>query len=334
MEKNLLHINSRSPIPKYRQIIESISVAIEQKSLLLGDRLPSISQLCLDYAVKRDTVMLALSELKSRGIVSSRQGKGYFVSSADVKVEDKVFVLLEELNAVSCSIFNSFMDSMDSNVNADIYFYNHNSHKINELLNSNVGKYTLYVMAAGIHDHFGEIFSKGNHHKLFLLGRCKSAVRNVSCVYEDFENDMYDSLKSVRKSLKKYCRLVYLHSGIREPEGRIDGFMRFCREENIDFSLISDPVELRPTIFEVYFIENDDILVDLMNMISKTDFVVGEDIGLISFGDSALKKIIAGGLTTISADYNEMGSRLADLAKGRKRGQVRIKARVFQRNSL
>lgn len=92
MSNNLIHINVKSAVPKYRQVVDSITSAIEKRELCVGDKLPSISQLCIENTLKRDTVMYALNELKSRGIVSSQQGKGFYVCSSDIKISERYFL--------------------------------------------------------------------------------------------------------------------------------------------------------------------------------------------------------------------------------------------------
>jgi DNA-binding LacI/PurR family transcriptional regulator len=47
-----------------------------------------------------------------------------------------------------------------------------------------------------------------------------------------------------------------------------------------------------------------------------------------------LKEVVAGGITTISTDFTEMGKMLANMVVTRDKSQVRNKARMIVRNSL
>ncbi len=334
MSKPGIHINFHGSAPKYRQVMDAIIQAIDRKQVRVGDKLPSINQICLDNDVHRDTVMIALNQLKSKGIVSSHQGKGYYVSSVEVRIEEKIFVLFDELNERTSEIYNSFVKSFGPDVSADIFFLNHNLLKIRNLVAGKLGKYTHYVISSGVYEFVAHLIGKEFQSKLIVLGRYKSLPKSISCVYQDFEGDMYDTMKIVRKSLRKYCRLVYIHNGKREPEGRIDGFLRYCREENADYLILERYEDLRIRQFEAYFAPDDRAVVEIVRQIEMNKLQPGGDVGLVSFGESVLKEIMAGGLTTISVDYSEMGQRIADLTFNGKRGPVRVRSRIVQRSSL
>ena len=81
----------KSGIPKYKQIVNSIEQAIVNGKLKKGDQLPSLNVVKNKHKLSRDTVLNAFNELKTRGIIHSVVGKGYFVSSEDVLVKKKIF---------------------------------------------------------------------------------------------------------------------------------------------------------------------------------------------------------------------------------------------------
>ena len=104
--KKTIHIDLNSSKPKYRQIIESVILGIERKHFVKGDKVPSINQICSDFGLSRDTVMLAFNELKSKGILKSQPGKGYYITSTDIQHEEKIFMLFDELNAFKEDLYN------------------------------------------------------------------------------------------------------------------------------------------------------------------------------------------------------------------------------------
>ncbi len=57
-----------------------IGAQIDNGSLALGARLPTEQQLALDHGVSRTVVREAVHQLKSQGLVRSRQGSGVFVT--------------------------------------------------------------------------------------------------------------------------------------------------------------------------------------------------------------------------------------------------------------
>ena len=94
-----IQIDDSLGVPKYRQIINSVYAAISIGSLKLGDKIPSLNQICVEFQLSRDTVMVAFNELKSKGIINSIPGKGYYINSTEINLDQKIFVLFDELNA-------------------------------------------------------------------------------------------------------------------------------------------------------------------------------------------------------------------------------------------
>ena len=62
---------------------------------------------------------------------------------------------------------------------------------------------------------------------------------------------------------------------------------------------------------EVFITLMEDDLVVLVERILSTPLVVGKDVGVISYNESPLKKIILNGITTISSDFQLMGEKAA-----------------------
>jgi len=299
MVKRIMHINPDSPVPKYQQVIDAILFAIESKKLQMGDKLPSINQLCMENEVRRDTVMFALKHMKARGLVTSRQGKGYFISSNDVGVKNRYFVLLDNLNKSACDLYHGFVTALNHNVIVDIFFCNNDEHKLKEVISSGLGKYSCFVFPASLMDRFNAMFHNFPQQKIILVGKSFDRYNDISCIYQDHGSDIYESLKVVRRKLKKYLRLIYLHQGDQDPDGRSEGFVRFCQEESFDYLIHNHNQELRPSLYEAYIAGNDAMLVQLILQINASQLEIGESIGIITYGDTALKNIFSGGLTTI-----------------------------------
>lgn len=60
-------------------IADALRRAISDQTLKPGDRLPSESQLAAQHGASRPTIRRALRELRLRGLIETRQGKGAFV---------------------------------------------------------------------------------------------------------------------------------------------------------------------------------------------------------------------------------------------------------------
>lgn len=72
-------IESGPERPAYRRLADALRAEIEAGRLVPGAALPSESTLERAHGVGRDTVRDALALLRSWGLVSARQGKGWYV---------------------------------------------------------------------------------------------------------------------------------------------------------------------------------------------------------------------------------------------------------------
>jgi GntR family transcriptional regulator len=77
-----------SGVPVYRQIIDQILCGIASGGLRPGDQLPTVRQLAVDLAVNPNTVVRAYRELEIRGVLSTQQGVGTFITTLPVKPGD------------------------------------------------------------------------------------------------------------------------------------------------------------------------------------------------------------------------------------------------------
>ena len=85
---------------------------------------------------------------------------------------------------------------------------------------------------------------------------------------------------------------------------------------------------------EVYInlMEND--LVTLIEKILTTKLKVGKHVGVISYNETPLKKIILNGITTISTDFQMMGEKTAQLILNQSTEHIAIPFNLTSRSSL
>ena len=91
----MIRIDKLSPIPVYKQIVLQVKKEMILGRLKKGDRLPSIRDLSKSLGVNVNTVLKAYEKLIAEGIVSSEQGKGFFIKE-DLKVSERAVELLKE----------------------------------------------------------------------------------------------------------------------------------------------------------------------------------------------------------------------------------------------
>src|SRR5215510_5798257 len=81
-------LDMRSGVPVYRQIIDQVLVAVASGACKGGDQLPTVRQVAVDLAINPNTVVRAYRELEIRGILTSQQGMGTFITPVKVDKND------------------------------------------------------------------------------------------------------------------------------------------------------------------------------------------------------------------------------------------------------
>lgn len=334
MSRRIIKIESKSSLPKYRQIINSVHQAIERKTLKKGDKVPSINQICTDYNLSRDTVMQAFNELKTKGILFSQPGKGYYIITTEIQPEENIFVLFDELNAFKEDLYNSLIANLKGKAIVDIYFHHFNYKVFKNLVAESIGNYTSYIIMPATFDNTSHLLTKFPKDKVFILDRLKADLKSYPVVYQDFENDFYDALTQGHELLKKYRKLIFVNPGGKEPAERVKGFEKFCNTNSFNCQVVKSLDGLKPELYEAYFITSDRDLVEIVKLAKDYNYKLGKKFGIVSFNDTMLKEVVAGGITTISTDFTTMGKTLSDMVLYRKTGQVRNPSKLIVRNSL
>lgn len=66
--------------PIYLQVIEDISRKVIQGELTLGDKLPSVRELALQYQINPNTASRVYKEMESQGLCYTKRGMGTFIT--------------------------------------------------------------------------------------------------------------------------------------------------------------------------------------------------------------------------------------------------------------
>ena len=274
-----IQIDDSLGVPKYRQIINSIYTAISIGELKLGDKIPSLNQICTEFELSRDTVMVAFNELKAKGIINSIPGKGYYINSVEINVDQKIFLLFDELNAFKEDLYTSFLNSLDNKSTVDIYFHHFNFQVFKDLISESAGKYTSYVIMPATFDYSADIIGKLPKEKVYILDRLKDDLVDYPVVYQDFEQDVYDALNEGFELLQKYSTLIMIYPGGKEPEGRMLGFQRFCKEKGFKSEIIRNVTTKDMKSGEAYFVPSDRNLVRLVKLAAEKKSCIRQGCG-------------------------------------------------------
>jgi DNA-binding transcriptional regulator YhcF (GntR family) len=335
----LIYFDEFSATPKYQQLANSIVKAIEDGKLQVDDVLPSINELSFQFEICRDTAEKGYKFLKNQGIIGSVPGKGYFIKNVDVNRTIKIFLMFNKLSPHKKLIYDSLVSTLGDTAAIDFYIYNNDLALFKKLLQNSRTDYHYFVILP----HFIEGGETAHHiintidkEKLILLDKIIPGVNgNFGAVYENFEKDIYDALTQALPHMGKYhtIKLIFPENSYY-PEEIIKGFTSFCHEYTFNFKVVHDISLEAINKGEVFINLMDNDLVVLIERIIESKLKVGKDVGVISYNETPLKKIILNGITTISTDFEAMGRETARIIQENQLRHVHVPFALNMRASL
>jgi DNA-binding transcriptional regulator YhcF (GntR family) len=335
----IISIDEYSITPKYLQICNSLLRGIEDKKIAKDDILPSINDLSIALEVSRNTIERAYKELRKLGVINSVAGKGYFISTVQFNQPIKILLLFNKLSSHKKIIYDAFAETLGNKAAIDFYIYNNNFNFFKRLLNDKIDQYAKLVIIPHFienADNAFEVINELPKDKLILMDKLIEGVTgDFGAVYENFEQDIYNALEQLLEKLGKYhtLKIIFPENSYYSKE-ILTGFKKFCRQYAFDYDIIhylSDEPLLTGTVY-INLMEDD--LVELIEKIISNKLKVGEDIGVISYNETPLKKIILNGITTISTNFKMMGEKAAEMILDDSKTHVAIPFGVVERNSL
>ena len=335
----IIKIDEYSITPKYLQISNSILRGIEDHKIEKDDILPSINDLSIAIEASRNTVERAYKELKKYNAIKSIAGKGYFISNTQFNQPVKILLLFNKLSSHKKIIYDAFAETLGSNAAIDFYIYNNNFNFFKKLLANKTDQYAKLVIIPHFIENTENAFAVINElpkDKLILMDKLIEGVTgNFGAVYENFEQDIYYALEQLLEKLSKYhtLKIIFPENSYYSKQ-ILTVFINFCGQYAFDYDVIHDlkNESLLPGTVYINLMEDD--LVELIEKIIGDKLNVGGDIGVISYNETPLKKIILNGITTISTDFKMMGEKAAEMVLDNTKEHLAIPFKVTQRNSL
>lgn len=336
----LIYFDEFSATPKYQQLANSIIKAIENGKLQANDVLPSINDLSFQFEISRDTAEKGYKYLKKTGIVGSVPGKGYYIKSTDVNRTIKIFLMFNKLSPHKKIIYDTLVATLGESATIDFYIYNNDFPLFKKLvMNSKENEYNYYVIIPHFReggDHAYTVINTIPKEKLILLDKIIPGVTgNFGAVYENFEKDIYGALEQANSQLGKYHTLKLIFPEYTYyPDEIVKGFIAFCHQYAFAYKIVHKIEEEPIGEGEVFINLMDNDLVVLIERIIELGFEVGKNVGVISYNETALKKIILKGITTISTDFEAMGVETARIIQANSLRHVAIPFSLTLRASL
>ncbi|PYF69474.1 winged helix-turn-helix domain-containing protein [Pedobacter nutrimenti] len=323
---------------KYLQLAEYINALIESNELRINDRLPSLNQLMEKLKISKETTLKGLNYLSEKGIIEAEYRKGYYVKKKAQYHPYRICLILDKMNVLRDRVYQSFLDAVKEHADVDVYFHNHNFKVFEKLVDENLGSYTHFVVTTFLHGHTAEVLNRIPAQKRVILDYREEGLKGeYTCIYQDYQTDIFESLGKLMPQLEKYSRLVLISPLEAFHAGEvIKGFEHFCKTEQKKYKIYHTVNESLCKKGDAYvtFSRYDQDDVAVIKLARKQGWKLGKDIGLISYNDTAVKEVLEDGITVISTDFNKMGEEAAKAILAREVVTMRDPAKVILRNSL
>ena len=324
-------VNPQSNLLKFQQLMDAVNEAISRNLLQMGDLLPSVNQLCKESALSRDTVFKAYVELKNRGVIESVPNKGYFVA----KAVTKVFLFLDTFKAYKEVLYGSFLDNLPETIAVDLHFHHYNIDDFEKIIQESLGKYTKYIIMNFDHERVAQITSQIPASKLLVIDWDVNLQEGTSSIYQDFGQALYASLESGLDLLQKYKKFIYLYPAFTyHPKISVTYFEKFCSDFKLNHQVLYDFKKFDLQKDELYLLVSDRTLARFLDQCEQKKLILGQDVGVISYNETPMKKYVKDGITVISTDFELMGKKIAEFVTAGEKINMLIPSKLTIRRSL
>lgn len=326
-----LNIDESAGQTKLQQLVHSITEAISNGKLKVGEVLPSVNQLSSESGFSRDTVFKAYRILKKRNIIESAPQKGYYVSSESFKV----FMLLDDFSAFKEQLYQSFRQNLPESYSVDLWFHHYNVEVFHQLIQNSLGRYSLYVVMNIDNKNIDPILNKIDTNKLLILDMGNPG-NNFNYLLQNFNEAVTSCLTQGLQAIHKYNEFILIYSETKTPHPieTVDAFRRFCKINKIKHRITEKFNEIQLKSGQVFLVIKDSELVEIIKAGLRKGFQLGKDFGIISYNDTPMKEIVEGGVTVISTDFKKMGEQAAQFVINKQKLQEILPTTLILRNSL
>jgi DNA-binding transcriptional regulator YhcF (GntR family) len=321
-------VNHDSDLPKYQQVVNSISNAIAEKVLNKGDLLPSVNKICKENKLSKDTVFKAYSILKDQNVIESVPNKGYYV----VGETRKILLVLDTFKAYKEVLYHSFINKLPDNFIVDVQFHHYHLENFKTIINNSIGKYYKYVVMDFNHSESIFLASVIPNDKLLLIDWNVNSNTKNNYVFQDFGKAFYESLLAAVESYRE-IHFVY-PSFTNHPRETVDFFQKYCEDFNFKYKIITNPKAFNIQTNTAYISVSDRILGQFLEQCLEQNLEPGKDVGFLSYNETPMKKFIYKGISVISTDFKVIGLKSAEFITTNEPLQFYVPTQLILRDSL
>lgn len=342
--KAKIEVDIGSQTPIYKQIVQSVQNVISTGQYHEGEFIPSMNELANELNISKETVKKAYNILREKGIIESSHGKGFFVSNKN-ETKIKVLFLFDKISTYKQVLFSSIVKLIGNISENTICLHNQNIDLFEYFIDENLGYYDYYIITPHfplkpeIQKRAIKVLKRIPNRKLILLDHLINGLPgNFGSAYQDFEHDIFEGLRQIIGVLTKFKKLNIISMPGSMYAPLIEkGIQKFCQEYQVKFEIQKNIDNTKIQKHEAFLILNGQLDVELIELVRAAKFkgyIIGKDIGIISYNESPINEIILDGLTVFSTDFKQMGELAAKMIIEKKMKKVRCNFSLIKRNTF
>ena len=333
--KKIKELEYVSGYTKKERIVQGVKNGIQEDENAYGAFLPSVNELAAELGYARETIVKAYAILKDSGIVESKHGVGYYVSTVDTDQELTVVLVLYAFHAFQEKFYNTFRSRLGENVNLDIFFHHNNPSIYEAIINSINGKYGMYVIAPIHHKVTQKVLTNIPSSRLLLIDRYEDIGSQYSFVSQEFEKSTHEVLNQLNGAFSNFNKKVlYYRDDSDHPEGIKKAFETYCTAQDGPWHIYDQYRSEHLEKGNVYITISDVDLWELLKDCEMRNLDIGKDVGVLSSNDSPVKEIVSGGVTTFFVDFEYLAQRASEYVLNRKQVKEILDVQLIRRKSL
>jgi DNA-binding LacI/PurR family transcriptional regulator len=254
----------------------------------------------------------------------------------------KILFIFNKLSDFKNEIYQGFIEVIEHKAVVDLFIHqlnHHNPEYFESVIKQKTPDYDFVVLMLHtnpVNEDIIRVVNQIPKEKLILLDKKNELIRGTyACVFQDFENDIFTALEKLKSQLKKYSTITLLipdnyayainiAEGLKnfsDTSGHITKIAHKIHEETVQKG-------------EVYLIVSEFFLAETIRFCQERNFIIGKEVGIISYNESPIKEILLGGITVVTTDHTQLGRTAANLILAGQRTHVHNPFLVIERQSV
>lgn len=185
------------------------------------------------------------------------------------------------------------------------------------------------------HKDVASVLTTISNDKLLLIDWNIYSKSKNNYVFQDFGKAFYESLKEALDLFRKHKAIHFVYPNFtNHPIETVAFFKKFCNEFEFKYKIITDPKEFNIEKNIAYIGVSDMMIGVFLEQCREKDFEPGKDVGFLSYNETPMKKIIYKGISVVTTDFKELGTKGAEFITKDEPMQYYVSTKLILRESL